>query len=287
MAATCTVCGAKLSFGRRLTGKTLCEQHQAEQDAREKAEAAARVAARQEYVAVAASAASDPSVVQQLSQIAQRAGLSEADRIRANVEALTGVLGAAIQDEYLTEEEEQSIDRAMTALQVPEADVTNVLRQFGNGLLIARLNAGRLPTISDPVIFLKPKEVAHIQVEAALLKEVVQREFRGGSAGFSIPIAKGIRYRTGSFRGRSVVVGTSIEIADSGILCVTSQRAVFKGMRQSVECLYSKLVGVNVFDDGIQFHVSNRKNATLLRVGDGHLVAAVVNTAMHPSGVSP
>lgn len=235
---------------------------------------------------MAASAASDPSVVQRLSAIAERAGLSDPDRIRANAEALTGVLGAAIQDEYLTEEEEESINRAMTALEVPEAEVLVVVRQFGNGLLIARLNAGRLPTVPDPVIFLKPNEVAHVQVEAALLKEVVHRETRGGYSGFSIPIAKGIRYKTGSYRGRSVVVGTSLQVADNGILCLTSQRAVFKGLRQSVECLYSKLVGVNVFDDGIQFHVSNRKSATLLRVSDGHLVAAVVNTAMHPAGIS-
>ncbi|HLB43923.1 MAG TPA: hypothetical protein VJK49_00950, partial [Candidatus Limnocylindrales bacterium] len=76
------------------------------------------------------------------------------------------------------------------------------------------------------------------------------------------------------------------EPADNGVLCLTSQRAVFKGIRQSVECLYAKLVGVNVFDDGIQFHVSNRKTATLVKVPDGHLVAAVVNAAMHPAGVS-
>jgi hypothetical protein len=36
----------------------------------------------------------------------------------------------------------------------------------------------------------------------------------------------------------------------------------------------------------VQFHVSNRKTATLLRVEDGHLVAAIVNAAMHPEGVS-
>lgn len=116
---------------------------------------------------------------------------------------------------------------------------------------------------------------------------MVHRESRGGYSGFSIPIYAGVRYRVGSYRGRSVVVGTSLEVADKGILCLTSHRAVFKGMTQSVECLYSKLVGLNVFDDGIQFHVSNRKRATLLRVADGHLVAAVINAVMHPGGVSP
>ena len=286
MAAVCAVCGAKLGIGRRLTGKTLCDQHQGEDDARRAAEAASRAEARDEYLVVAASTASDPGAMQRLPAIAARAGLTDAERISTNSQALAGVLAAAIEDEYLTEEEEAAINRAMVALQVPEAEVLEVVERFGNGLLIARLNAGRLPEIPDPVIFLKPKEVAHVQVDAELMKEVVHRETRGGFSGFSIPIAMGVRYRVGAYRGQSVVVGTSLVVADRGVLCLTSQRAVFKGIRQSVECLYPRLVGVNVFDDGIQFHVSNRKNATLLRVADGHLVAAAVNTAMHPQQVS-
>lgn len=286
MAAVCAVCGAKLNFGQRLSGKTLCDQHRAEEDARIAAEAAARAEATQEYVAVASSTVSDPSAVERLPAIVARAGFTDADRLRANAEALAGIMGNAIGDEYLSEEEEASINRTMVALQMSEAEVSDVIRRFGTGLLIARLNAGRLPVLPDSAIFLKPNEVAHVQVDAMLMKEVAHRETRGGFSGFSIPIAMGVRYRVGAYRGRSVIVGTSLVEADTGVLCLTSQRAVFKGMRQSIECLYSKLVGVNVFDNGIQFHVSNRKSATLLRVADGHLVAAVVNTSMHPGGVS-
>lgn len=213
--------------------------------------------------------------------------MTNAEMRQANVQAVTGLIASAIEDSYLTEVEEQTFLRGVSQLDLNEEDVQQAVSPYRNSFVIARLNAGRLPTISDPVIFLKRNEIAHAQVEASLLKEVVHRESRGGYSGFSIPIYAGVRYRVGSYRGRSVVVGTSLEVADKGILCITSQRAVFKGMRQSVECLYSKLVGLNVFDDGIQFHVSNRKNATLLRVGDGHLVAAVINATMHPGGVSP
>lgn len=248
---------------------------------------AARAAAKQDYMAAAATVMSDPTSVDRLPALASRAGMTASDQAAANMQALAEVVRAAIDDAYLSEAEEIGIDRAMSTLGISDAEVLQAVKPYASSLMIARLNAGRLPTIPDPVIFLKPKEVAHAQVQAALLKEVVQRETRGSYSGFSIPIVKGVRYRIGGFRGRSVVVGTSIEVADSGVLCLPSHRAVFKGMRQSVECLYSKLVGVNVFDDGIQFHVSNRKAATLLRVDDGHLVAAMVNAAMHPEGVAP
>ena len=57
-------------------------------------------------------------------------------------------------------------------------------------------------------------------------------------------------------------------------------------MRSSVECPYAKLIGLNVFDDGVEFNVSNRQKAILLRVPNGRVVGAVVNAAMHPEGVS-
>jgi hypothetical protein len=115
---------------------------------------------------------------------------------------------------------------------------------------------------------------------AALMKEVTMREFRGGSSGFSFRIAKGVRYRTGSFRGHSVVVGTQLQVADTGVLAVTSTRIVFLGSRKTVEIPYSKLVGLEVFTDGIRFSASNRQNAPLFRLESGDVVGATVNTAV-------
>lgn len=287
MSAECAVCGVKLGIGRRLGGKTLCETHEAEENARLEAEAEARAAARAEYVRAVVAVSSSPGVASRLPELAAKAGLGDDARVAAAVDGVSQALVAAIEDEYLTEDEETSINQALAILKLPESAIAEITKRHGNGILIARLNAGRLPVLAEPAVFLKPREVAHVQVAADLLKEVVHRETRGRTSGVSIPIGLGLRYRVGAYSGKSVVVGTSIEVADKGVLCLTSQRAVFKGSRQSVECAYAKLLGVNVFTDGIQFHVSNRKTATLLRVNDGHLVAAVVNTAMRLKGVSP
>jgi hypothetical protein len=40
-------------------------------------------------------------------------------------------------------------------------------------------------------------------------------------------------------------------------------------------------LSVDVFTDGVRFHSSNRQTTPLVRVEDGHLVAAVMNAAMH------
>jgi hypothetical protein len=113
------------------------------------------------------------------------------------------------------------------------------------------------------------------------MKEVALREWRGGSSGVSFRIAKGVSYRTGAIRGKSVVVGTELQVADSGVLAVTSQRIAYMG-NKTIELPYAKLMNLDVFSDGVRVHASNRQNAPLFKVdpGVGEVIAATVNAAM-------
>jgi hypothetical protein len=60
---------------------------------------------------------------------------------------------------------------------------------------------------------------------------------------------------------------------------VTSRRTVFLGNRKTLELAHAKLLNLNVFSDGLQFHVSGRANAPLFAGFDGELVAAYVSQA--------
>jgi hypothetical protein len=117
----------------------------------------------------------------------------------------------------------------------------------------------------------KKNEVVHLETAAALMKEVVLREWRSGSSGVSFRVAPGARYRVGNTRGRSVVVGTEVHVEDTGVLCVTSHRAAYMGSRKTMEFPYAKLMGIEVFSDGISIRSSNRQKTPLssLRKGWG------------------
>jgi ribosomal protein L21E len=127
----------------------------------------------------------------------------------------------------------------------------------------------------------KKGEMVHIECAASLMKEVAIRQYQGGYSGFSIPLGKtGIRYKVGGSRGHSVEVGTQLNVADSGVLSVTNKRVVYSGTRKTVDMPYSKLVNLGVYNDGLQFHLSNRVNAPLFQVPRGsQVVAAIVNAA--------
>jgi hypothetical protein len=126
----------------------------------------------------------------------------------------------------------------------------------------------------------KGDEVVYLETPASLMKEVAIREYQGDYGGVSFRIAKGVRYSTGRTRGRSVVVGTELQVADQGVLSVSSTRAAFLGGAKAIEFPYAKIMGIDVFSDGIRFQSSNRQSTPLFQVESGDVVAATLNTAM-------
>jgi len=147
--------------------------------------------------------------------------------------------------------------------------------------LMMEVDEGRLPVVEDIHLALRRKEVPHLQLQAELMKDVVDREYRGRNSGVSFRIAKGVRYHTGSSRGHLVTVGSHLEVADRGQLTVTSQRTVFTGFRRTIEIPHSRVVQVVAFVNGVQLHASNRVNPPLFRVArdDAALLSVIVSGA--------
>lgn len=96
--------------------------------------------------------------------------------------------------------------------------------------------------------------------------------WEGRSSGVSVPIGslggRSIRYRTGGTRGH-YVQGTPVPTAiDVGTFFITDKRAIFQGQKQTRECRYDKLVGVQHDPSGSTiFNVSNRQKATVISYG--------------------
>jgi hypothetical protein len=217
----------------------------------------------------------------QLAPAAETAELGGESLSSLNQRTMEIYLEQALEDDYLTEAEEAVMNRLAEALGVTQATFETRFSALMPRLFVARCNDGRLPQLPNPRIMLKRGELAHMETNAYLMKEVVHREYRGGYSGVSFRVAKGVRFHTGGTRGKSVVTGSSLEVADQGILTVTSQRSVYTGARRSIEMLHSKVLGLNVFEDGVQFQLSNRQNPPMFRLekGMGDAVAAAINAA--------
>jgi hypothetical protein len=243
----------------------------------------AQQAARATYEEVLLELGAGAEVTPMLTKISESgkaAMYDPAELAKRNAETLMQVARAAVSDDLITPEESSHLGQLRAALGVTWEDVRSVDPELVSDLSIAQINGGILPEVASPHLLAKKDEIVHIETNASLLKEVAVRQWQGGSSGFSIPLGKsGVRYRVGATRGHSVEVGTRMNVADSGLLAVTSNRILYVGARKTVDVALAKLVAVNAFKDGLELHASNRVNAVIFHIPEGAGVVAAIITA--------
>ena len=198
----------------------------------------------------------------------------KSDRVLSK--AYATAVARVTQDDIVSSDEDAWLTRFACDLGVIQADELERRPALNEDLWVGRINAGRPPVASSARMITRPGEVAYAEFSVSLMKEVTQREWRGSSSGFSVPIGFGVRYRAGAVRGRSVVVGAQLVAEDSGILTVTSTRTVFAGQKKTLEFRHDKLVSVHQFTDGLRLGVSNRQAASLFKFAASPTIAAAL-----------
>jgi hypothetical protein len=194
--------------------------------------------------------------------------------------AVESQIDTALVDDILTPDEEAGVDHLIEQARFTWTDVATHNHPLVERYIVAKANDGRLEAIPNAALLTSAGEIVHLETPAAVMTEQVLREFKGGSRGVSVPIGHGVRVRTGSFRGHSVVVGTQTVASDTGTMTISSKRLVFAGNKSTIEIPLGKLIDVKAFADGVQIHASNRKAAPLFRTAvSGIVVAATIAAA--------
>lgn len=249
-------------------------------------EKAAAAAAEAAYAALLDGLRRHPERLASLAQDLQasfdagyRRDLSKRDAERIRRMLIDRSVEIVLADDRLTAPEEESLVAALAKLGVTQESADVLVPGLMERLVVARVNDGRLPAIDDPRLLARPGEIVHLETAAVLMKAVAVREYQAGSRGVSFRIMKGVSYRVGATRGRMVTVGSEVVAIDDGVLSVTSRRVVFSGGAKTLEFRYDKLVGLELFSDGIQLAVTNRQAPSLMKVDSVDAVVAVINAA--------
>jgi hypothetical protein len=90
-------------------------------------------------------------------------------------------------------------------------------------------------------------------------RKISYSEYQGGSRGISIPIAKGIRYRVGASRDKSVR-RSAIELQSKGTLVFTTAGFTFLSGTDSVRIPIDKILAVQPEGIGISLHLDYVRN---------------------------
>lgn len=121
-----------------------------------------------------------------------------------------------------------------------------VLRDILEGELPHRINIeGNLPFNLQ-----KTEEIVWVFQNVDYYEVKTRSHFVGGSRGVSVRIAKGVYYRTGSFKGERVQVSETVH-ADTGLMGITNKHIYFSGSVARFRIRYEKIVSFESYEDGI------------------------------------
>ena len=169
-------------------------------------------------------------------KVHDRLGLTLRDSRSVRAKVLLEHIDRVLADRTVTDEEASRLRNLCDFLKIDPSEprVRNALAKVDRAYTLDRLQMGVLPVIPPEQcqINVSPGEKVHAQFRSEMMEErVVRSGYRGGSSGVSFRITRGVRWYVGGSRG-AFVSEKELTVAGSGLLCVTSRRIVFWGIRK-------------------------------------------------------
>jgi hypothetical protein len=270
--ARCSTCGIQLGLLDRLRGYTECRTHRA-------ATAATRDQARARYLGALTgfdlSGSLTPSEARTLAETDLAVvGVDWHHRVARS--AIAYLLDQALADELLTADEDATIARLARLATVDLGELIGTANGLSTRVMVARVNAGRLPTVVKPVTRLRRREVCHLEVRASLMTTA---EGAGAHVDRGINAAKGTRIDYARLVNQLAPLAGGLRAWDDGHLVVTDQRVFFDGNHLAIQVPHRRLIGYTLFKDGLRLRIAGRKAEPIFRVAEPLVVAAVAGGA--------
>jgi hypothetical protein len=197
------------------------------------------------------------TLVASAASVAESGRVSEAERSAALKQGFVAAVERALDDHLLTEDEERQINSLVATLGLSEADLAEhgLRDRLVKALVIRDLSEGHIPNrfrMEEGMPFnLQRSETLIWAFPAVAYYELrTRRSFQGSSQGVSLRVMKGVYYRVGEFKGHPVET-SAVELADTGLLGVTTKQLYFAGPVKSFRIPYAKIVSFKPYSDGI------------------------------------
>jgi hypothetical protein len=203
---------------------------------------------------------SNPELVNlnELKSISKESFVSETALKDILIDTYSQYLNVFLDDGTLSEEEENKLEEYQEKFDLSQNDLekkdllsqtlrASILRQLINGEeLTNRIKIqGNLP-----FKFQKSENLVWLFQNVDLFEQRIKTTYKGGSQGVSIRIAKGLYYRTSSFRGHPVKTTNIVPVA-TGMLALTNKHLYFSSRIKNFRINYDKIITLEPYSDGI------------------------------------
>jgi len=278
--SACATCQKPLSLLDRLMGRTECATDRANSTATRDTARARYLGALTGFDLRAPLSASEERTLTETTP----ESLGTAWHARVTRSALTYLFEQALADDALTADEDAAIDRFARLASVTVSDVLRGTPSLAAHAAVARVNAGRLPTVTKPTVRLRRRETCHIEVRASLMTDSAGAAATSAAAGRGLDMNRGDLIAYGRVVGGLVPMPSDLRAWDDGMLLVTDQRVFFEGDHVSIQIPHRRLIGCTVFKDGLRVRIAGRRAEPIFRIADPLVVAAIASRAS--SGVA-
>lgn len=170
----------------------------------------------------------------------------------------SNVLDQYLDDGVLSKEEENKLEKFMEKSELSQ-DVfdknDSLSKTIRASILRDLLNkneiTNRLKVNGNlPFKFQKSENLIWLFQNVELFEQRIKTTYEGGSHGVSLRIAKGVYYRTNSFKGHPVKTTKIVPIA-TGIVALTEKHIYFSSSIKNFRINYEKIITIDPYSDGI------------------------------------
>ena len=203
-------------------------------------------------------------------------GLPQDQQTAILVRAWEAAVEGTLEDGLINMDEENALNRYMDHFSLTQAqmDQNGVLTQVVKAAVIRDVAEGIVPDRQNiqgriPFNLMKSEKLVWVMTGVDYLEVATRRERRGNSHGLSIRVARGVYYRPGTFRSRSVEWEETVH-QDTGLLGFTTKHLYFSGPKKKFRVRYDRIVDFEPFDDGFGLmRDAQTAKPQSFRTGDG------------------
>lgn len=152
------------------------------------------------------------------------------------------------------------------------------LVNFVNALDQGNVNLSQVP--NPPIILKKNEEACVVFGGITLMESRAVRQTRGGYAGPTIRVAKGVSFRLGSVAARSES-HEELRNIDKGTLVLTNKRLIFMGSKRTTNIDLRKIISVTAYKDGIASQRENKQKTEYFTGTDQHTLTFTTSGRSH------
>ena len=191
-----------------------------------------------------------------LSKAFQDAGLDREARYQMVREAWGSAVESILNTRLLTQDEEDSLKRYMGYFGLTPTQLNGRVphKALVYSSILRGITEGRLPPKQKvdfiiPFNLMKSETLVWVMRNVEYHKTVTRRERQGTSDGMSTSMGRGVSYRSGTFRSRTIEWDEPVH-ADTGLLGFTTKHIYFAGRKEMFRVRYDKIVAFEYYGDG-------------------------------------